>query len=517
MNQKLPIFYSLMILTLNHNYAQVSNYIERLSAQTYSYGYDVEQAQDSIAYYYTGLNSLTNNAYETYLSPFKDTLSAFVTLPYKSYLIEKCDIENDPIGKQYFTQQLVCDSAVHFSKDVELWYRSSRENYFWEENSLLHHSAYDWNGLTYKIEDSLSNQLNQSNQILITKYFERDEENDLLIPQPFTDHYTYQNNLLVKKIRITTSPNLEDSSYFITSYVYDPNNKLIQQISQYQNFDDDTLINLEQFTFTYNNDLLIEQQELDWNGTTWQFDRTIQISYNKRKPNFIVYTTFSYDPLNNLTATYTYECNYYYSVNGNIDSIIKIDNYLDFNNLYKEIFSYNTKGELIQYYFTGDPNFAGYTTNYQYDQQHNCISEITIPENGNEGLTTQITYSYTAQGNLASEAGGYYSELLEEYIYTNLHKYYYDKIELAGSLTNTIVISVYPSPANSTFNIKVLGSTVPVGINIKTIDGKLIYQTDLNDISQSIITIDCSKWSPGVYLVTASDKLNYSYQKVVIN
>ncbi|MGB4930727.1 MAG: hypothetical protein WBP43_12190, partial [Chitinophagales bacterium] len=107
MNQKLQIFFCLLVLNLNHNFAQVSNYIERLSAQTYSYGVDVEQAQDSIAYYYTGLNSLANNAYETYLSPFKDTLTAFVILPYKSYLIEKYNIENNPIGKQYFTQQLV--------------------------------------------------------------------------------------------------------------------------------------------------------------------------------------------------------------------------------------------------------------------------------------------------------------------------------------------------------------------------------------------------------------------------
>ena len=517
MNQKLQIFFCLLVLNLNHNYAQVPNYIERLSAQTFSYGVDVDQAQDSIAYYYTGLNALTNNAYETYLSPFKDTLVAFVTLPYKSYLIEKYDMENDPIGKQYFTQQIVCDSAVHFSKGAELWYRSSRENYFWEVNSLLHQSASEWDGSTYKIEDSLSNSLNQSNRILITKYFERDEENDLLIPQPFTDQYTYQNNLLVKKTRITTSTNLDDSSYFITSYIYDANNKLIQQISQYRDFDDDTLINLEQFTFTYNDDLLTEQQELDWNGTSWQFDRRIQVSYTKRKPNFIVYTTYSYDSSNNLTATYTYECSYYYNPDGAIDSIIKVDNYLDSNNLYKEIFSYNTKGELIKYYFTGDPNFAGYTTNYQYDQQHNCISEIKIPEDGIEGLTTQITYSYTAQGNLASEARGYYSEMLEDYIFTSFHKYYYDKIELAGSFTATIVISVYPSPANSNFNIKVLGSNGSVAINIKTIDGKRIYQTDQNDVSQSIITIDCSTWSPGVYLVTASDKLNSSYQKVVIN
>lgn len=517
MNQKLQIFFSLLVLNLNNNYAQVFNYIERLSAQSYSYGFDVEKTQDSIAYYYTGLNSLANNPYETYLSPFKDTLTAFVTLPYKSYLIEKYDIENNPIGKQYFKQQLACDSAVHFSKGSESLYRSSWENYFWEENCLLHHSAFDWDGLTYIVEDSLSNEINQSSQILITKYFERDEENDLLIPQPFTDQYTYQNNLLVKKTRITTSDNLADSSYFITSYAYDGNNKLINQISQYQDYNDNTLINLEQINFIYNDDLLTEQQELDWNGTTWQFDRTIQINYNQRKPSNIVYTTFSYDPSNNLIATYSFECNYYYNNKSAIDSIIKVDNYLDSIILHKEIFSYNTKGELIKYYFTGDPNFAGYTTNYQYDHQHNCISEITIPASGNEGLTTQLTYSYTDQGNLASEARAIYSELLDEYIYTNFYKYYYEKIELAGSSTPTIVISVYPSPTTSNFNIKVISSNGSVGINIKTIDGKLIYQTEQNVVSQSIFTIDCSMWSSGVYIITASDKLNSSWQKVVIN
>ncbi len=75
----------------------------------------------------------------------------------------------------------------------------------------------------------------------------------------------------------------------------------------------------------------------------------------------------------------------------------------------------------------------------------------------------------------------------------------------------TSIINVYPNPANELFTI---ASKDMQSITITDITGKIVYE---NQEPESSITIQCSDWPAGVYVVKCSSDYNYTIQKIVVD
>jgi len=74
--------------------------------------------------------------------------------------------------------------------------------------------------------------------------------------------------------------------------------------------------------------------------------------------------------------------------------------------------------------------------------------------------------------------------------------------EIAVSGNNTGKLNVYPSPAVNEVNIDLAGDN-ETNIYIFSLAGRIMHQAT---VSESTVTIDCSSWAPGVYIVKTMDK-----------
>jgi hypothetical protein len=73
--------------------------------------------------------------------------------------------------------------------------------------------------------------------------------------------------------------------------------------------------------------------------------------------------------------------------------------------------------------------------------------------------------------------------------------------------------SVYPQPANEVLNIRLDGNYQGSDLSVRTIDGRLLYQST---VEQSLESIDVAKWPCGIYILHIGTGGFSSVQKIVL-
>jgi hypothetical protein len=74
-------------------------------------------------------------------------------------------------------------------------------------------------------------------------------------------------------------------------------------------------------------------------------------------------------------------------------------------------------------------------------------------------------------------------------------------------------ISIYPNPTNNLVNINLGEGSSSVNLNLTSIDGKVIYESNIN--TEKIVTINLNNNSKGVYFLRVSNDKNHKVFKVI--
>ncbi|MCB0820292.1 MAG: lamin tail domain-containing protein, partial [Bacteroidetes bacterium] len=81
-------------------------------------------------------------------------------------------------------------------------------------------------------------------------------------------------------------------------------------------------------------------------------------------------------------------------------------------------------------------------------------------------------------------------------------------------LTETVSGKIFPSPANQSFNISISGEAENLNIHVFDLNGRIMFTG--NTGSNSLVNIDCSSWSNGIYLVRIGKNNTRTYSKISV-
>ena len=87
-----------------------------------------------------------------------------------------------------------------------------------------------------------------------------------------------------------------------------------------------------------------------------------------------------------------------------------------------------------------------------------------------------------------------------------------------NSYASSSSISVYPNPANAQVWIDVVNkNSSQTKIEIRTLDGKLLFENRVNSLGNTRISVDLKEFASGIYIIKATSNENTSIQKLVVN
>ena len=157
------------------------------------------------------------------------------------------------------------------------------------------------------------------------------------------------------------------------------------------------------------------------------------------------------------------------------------------------------------------------------------VSPVTITENAGV-LTSDAT-----SGNQWYEQtiGILIGETNQTYTPTANGNYYVIVTDVNGCIDTSNVISflisvnfyvssssiiVYPNPANNKIWIDVVNKNASqTKIEIRTLDGRLLFENESNSLGNTRISVDLKEFASGIYIVKAISNENISIQKLVVN
>lgn len=85
-----------------------------------------------------------------------------------------------------------------------------------------------------------------------------------------------------------------------------------------------------------------------------------------------------------------------------------------------------------------------------------------------------------------------------------------------NELRNTSPV-LYPNPAIKSFSLRFSDQAGPMAVNTTDLTGRVLY-SEVFDLRNNEVIVDCSEWSPGIYLITAMDGSgNQSVQRLVVS
>jgi len=165
--------------------------------------------------------------------------------------------------------------------------------------------------------------------------------------------------------------------------------------------------------------------------------------------------------------------------------------------------------------------FADLTAAFQASETLILIGGTVEFDNLSSGLPISWEWSFEG-GNPAT----YYSSGPVEVTYPDPGRFDVSLVGSNGFVTNTLVLQdyihvigkVYPNPTNGKVNIY-LDEELPANINIQVFSvlGQLVYQEEIDELTYSLVSIDLSPFSSGVYTVRIQVKQRFLFARVIVN
>jgi len=335
--------------------------------------------------------------------------------------------------------------------------------------------------------------------------------------------YTYQDDLLHEKF--VYDNDMMDTS--ITTYTYDAENRVVSKVLQSYSHEESEFVNTLKEVYTYTANHLTDLRYYYWEAGNWLSTGSHTLTYTGNQLSQV----YSYDPDDGDTLL---EREYFYHISGYYDSIKYYDKYGN-RQVEKFLYDDNSLSYYTNDYYVEDVLTFSSITDYDYNtagQLTNYVeySSTDLSQIDHVAYCEAYDYSYgehtiTRDYNKISHPV-YFSDITEtsnDTATTTLHYlttcfYYENASQIAGTQTETVYIHVYPSPADEEIWL-VIGGIIPgstVTTQITNIAGqKVFYETEDADAAFTK-RINCSFFSPGIYIVSVSDGTNISWQKVMV-
>ncbi|MFI5171821.1 MAG: T9SS type A sorting domain-containing protein [Chitinophagales bacterium] len=475
---------------------------------------------DSARFYYADKNNIYENPFNSDLFIPPDTLEYYINFS-NWYDFQNYYNHDFLLRDHYYNLQLdnniAYDSVLTFNEYHDEWNESFGYSQSFDSGRITESSENGWSDfLLYHYDYDDNGKLS---------YYYKTYTFEGVIDTIYEAWYHYMDGLFTESHWTGQYPGRRNLLYGATG-------NLTEKI------DEDLNVETGEYAFSYKTEYnhsgtdLTEINNFSWDGINWDNYKKTSIGYSEHLISSVTLIDSWEDETDTSFISYSY--NQY----NKIDSIIKY-NYSEYYETIDttsiEIFEYDDNKLLTLYKIIGQWG-AEFIVDYDYNGSKQLIeltqfSTVSDPS-GEWVYGADYRFQYNAYGNPIYKEENYmvgngYIENIDDssnitgtvfnYWATN---YYYETIanSSAGTETQTIYIHVFPSPASEQINIFVGDALQNGTITIKIFDitGQVVYKETMEPGLNFSHTIDCSNFSSGIYVVTASDGLNTSMQKVMV-